>query len=199
MQLQYNLAPIPGVPGQLLDLNSVGLGDIVSCVAGEIIPPGIDCEMDSTGKARAVKDAAASWPPPGTAAGTTHLGVSIFDLAGYENTYTTFSVPRTTAGSTSTGYPKGAVVPFLRKGRIWMAYDGGGTPVRIGVGNIWHSSDGTHLQGVVTFTAVSATVGAEIDLMLAGMTVWNPTLLAGSYTDSFGVSASVCAVSLNLP
>jgi hypothetical protein len=198
MQLKYNLGPIPGVPGQLLDLNAVGLGDIVTAIAGALIPPGIDCELNAAGLLVPVSDLTASWPPPGTAGGTAHYGVSIYDLLGFEQGLPGYTVPPSTAGSTGTGYPLGSAVPILRKGRIWMQYDGGGVPLRVGQPNVWHSSDGSHPQGVLTFSAVSAVVGAEIGAAVGGMNTWNPNLTAGMYTDGFGVSWGICAVSLNL-
>jgi hypothetical protein len=191
MQLHYSQGPIPAIPGQLYDLNSVGRGDIISRVAGAIIPPGVYCELNSSGLLVPAKDLTASWPP------ALGFGVSIYDLAGFEQGYFPFAVPPTTAGSIGLGYQIGQVVPVLKSGRIWMAYDGGGTPVKLGVGaNMWHSSDGTHAQGVITFSATSATVGAEIGAVPASMTVWNPDLLAAAYTDGFGVSAGICAMNI---
>ena len=52
-------------------------------------------------------------------------------LLGFEQGYFPFAVPPSTAGSTGLGYPKGVAIPILRKGRIWMAYDGGGTPLHL--------------------------------------------------------------------
>jgi hypothetical protein len=196
-QLNYNLGPIPGIPGQLMDINAVGLGDIISGVAAVVIPPGVDLEFNSSGLLVPVSDLTAAWPPAGGAGVTAHAGVSIYDLAGFEQGLFPFAVPPSTAGSSATGYPKGAVVPVLRRGRIWMQYDGGGTPARIGGVNVWHSSDGTHPQGVLTFSATAVTVGAEIGAA-AGITAWNPTLLAGTYTDGFGVTWGVCGASVNL-
>ena|ERR1700678_2695726 len=191
MQLHYSLGPAPALPGQLFDINSVGRGDIVSAVAGAVIPPGVYCELNSSGLLVPAQDLGAGWPPG------QGYGVSIYDLAGFEQGYVSFAVPAGTAGSVAAGYQLGALVPVLKAGRIWMAYDGGGTPIRLGVGaNMWHSSDGTHLQGVITFSAPSATVGAEIAAVPASMSVWNPTLLAAVYTDGFGVATGVCAMNL---
>jgi hypothetical protein len=190
-QLRVNLGPIPAMPGQLMDLNSIGAGDIVSGVAVEVIPPGVLCELDTNGLARPMKETAANF------AASSFIGASIYDLAGFEQGYFPFAVPPSSAGSTATGYPIGAVVPFLRRGRIWMQYDGGGAPIKIGAVNVWSSSDSTHARGVLTFTATSGTAGAEIQ-NLATLIAWNPTLLAGSYTDGFGVATIVCGASLNL-
>ncbi len=190
-QLRVNLGPIPAMPGQLMDLNSVAIGDIVSAVAVEVIPPGVLCELDTNGLARPMKETA------GNFAASSFIGVSALDIAGFEQGYTAFAVPASSAGSVATGYLIGAVVPFLRKGRIWMQYDGGGAPVKIGAVNVWSSSDGTHARGVLTFTGTSGTAGAEIQ-NLATLIAWNPTLLAGSYTDGFGVATGVCGASLNL-
>jgi hypothetical protein len=195
MQLNYNLGPIPGIPGQIFDLSAI---DVISAVAGEIIPPGIEVELNSSGLLVACRDLTADWPPTGATGKATFQGISINDPAGFEQGYFPFAVPPTTAGSTGTGYPKGAVVPILRKGRIWHLYDGAGTPTRGGAFNVWHSSDGTSARGVLTFLATSATVGAEIGAAPAGLSVWNPGLLAGVYTDGFGVTWGVCGVNINL-
>jgi hypothetical protein len=192
-QLRYNLTSIPGIPGQLLDFASIDRSVIVSAVAGVIIPPGVDVEIDATtGLLRPVNDLTAGW------AAALHYGVSINDPVGFEQGYFPWAVPPTSAGSSGLGYPVGAVVPVLRMGRIYMAYDGGGTPTRLGAFNIWHSSDGTHPQGVATFSATAITVGAEIGAAPAGLSVWNPDLIAGSYVDGFGVTAGICGVLVNL-
>lgn len=117
----------------------------------------------------------------------------------------------TTAGSTTTtvigvsssvpGWRAGSVVPFLRKGRIWVETDGGGTTIRYGAVNLRHSSTGANPQGVFTFTAAQTTAGNEIDVA-PGVTVWNPDLIGGTtgptFTDSFGNTFKTLPVEINI-
>jgi hypothetical protein len=105
------------------------------------------------------------------------------------------------AGSTAIGWAKGMVVPFKRRGRIWVAGDATGTALRYGAINVNHSSTAAFAQGVFTFSAVSATAGHEIDIA-PSCTVWNPDLLGGTtgitYTDPFGNTFKVYPVEINL-
>lgn len=100
-------------------------------------------------------------------------------------------------GSSAVGWKAGQSVPFLRRGRIWGASDNGGTAVRLGAVNVWHSSTGANPQGVFTYSATSFTVGGEIDVA-PGITTWNPDLIAQSYVDPFGNAQTVTAVEINI-
>lgn len=101
------------------------------------------------------------------------------------------------AGSTASGWLKGMAVPFMRRGRIWVAWDGGGTVTRSGPINLRHSSTGANPQGIFTFTAAQITVGNEIDIA-PNCVVWNPGLASGSYTDPFGNSFKTVPVGISL-
>lgn len=100
-------------------------------------------------------------------------------------------------GSTASGWLKGMMVPFMRRGRIWTLWDGGGTVTRIGPINLRHSSTGANPQGVFTFTAAQTTVGNEIDIA-PSCVVWNPNLASGSYVDPFGNSFKTVPVGISL-
>lgn len=100
-------------------------------------------------------------------------------------------------GSQASGWLKGMLVPFMRRGRIWTAWDGGGTLVRGGPINLRHSSTGANPQGLFTFTAAQTTVGNEIDIA-PNCSVWNPSLSAGAYVDPFGNSFNVVPVGISL-
>lgn len=122
-------------------------------------------------------------------------GTLTFKYGGTTNGATTTTQLGT--GSQASGWAKGMAVPFLRRGRIWTAWDGNGTVARGGPINLRHSSTGANPQGLFTFTAPQITVGNEIDVA-PGVSVWNPTLSGGSYTDPFGNSFNVMPVGISL-
>jgi hypothetical protein len=196
------LAPLPGVPGKAYDYAAIQRGDIVSATAGVPIPFGVLCELSSTGVAQPVKDTNANWPPNGLVSGTSMLGISMW---GPENWMEDFlgnapSVPPAGGGSSTAGYAKGARVPFMRVGRIWVAWDGTTPLARIGNVNVWHSSDGSHAQGVFTMTATATTAGAEISAAPSSMEVWNPdNTQFFNGTDQFGNTVQTFVLGINLP
>jgi hypothetical protein len=199
MQTSYSTGPTPAIPGMPYDPSSVASGDVVSIVAGVVIPFGVLCEL-SGGKLQPVQDTNANWPPTGTAAGTSLVGISLQGGIAVEQGYLTPPVPASTAGSTSSGWPVGFIVPVMRRGRIWMSYDNTGTATAIGSVNVWHSSDGTHAQGVATFAATATTAGAEVSTAGAYLESFNPDgTQAGSFTDGWNVANGVLAVTINLP
>lgn len=200
-QLSTSRKTIPGVAGQIYDLSAISAGDIASFPAGTDIPFGVLCELDSNGALQPVQDTNANWPPSGAANATSLAGVSVFDPEGVMQDFigSAPAIPPNTTGSSTTGYHKGMRVPVLRRGRIWMQFDGQGTPTRLGPVNVWHSSDGSHPQGVITFTATATTAGSEVSTAPPSMESFNPDGLAGLYTDGFGSSAGIIAVSVNLP
>jgi hypothetical protein len=187
MQLAYTRDLVPGVPGMpYQDWNSL---TIVSYPAGAVIQPGVAVELVS-GLLYPLKDAGTT---------TTFLpkmvGVAMFDPVGGENSYP----PATGTNVVSfAGYAVGQMVPVARKGQVWVQTDAGGTWPEFAAVNVWHSSDGTHNQGVFTMTAPSATAGAEIDALGAGVLGVHPAK-AGTYTDGFNQSIKVAVVELNLP
>jgi hypothetical protein len=190
-QLSYTQNAIAAQPGMAFDAES-STRDVVSRICAVNIPFGVYCELDSNGLAVPMKDATTggSFLPQS-------LGISMFDPLGVEQSYVPFSVPATTGGSSSVGWLKGMAAPFMRQGRIWVAGDSSGTVQKYGAINVWHSSDGTHKQGVFTNLAVSATAGAEIDIAPSCIE-WNPDLLGGNYTDPFGNVFSVYPVEIKL-
>lgn len=195
-QTNYNLTPNPGQPGQLLD-NERSNQDIVTVLAGVVIPFGVLCELNSvTGLAQPVKDSTT-----GGSFAPALCGISVLDTVAVEQAYQTYQVPASGTGSSLAGYPVGYPVPFLRRGRIWASWDGNtGTALpRQGAIQVWHSSDGSHSQGIFTTLAVSATAGAEIDLSGAYIGVWDPNLVSGAFTDSFGNVVDIVAIAINLP
>lgn len=104
-------------------------------------------------------------------------------------------------GSQASGWLKGMMVPLMRRGRIWAAWDGGGTVTRGGPVNLRHSSTGANPQGIFTFTAAQTTVGNEIDIA-PNMSVWNPSLVGGTAgpgsNDPFGNAFAVIAVQVTI-
>lgn len=125
------------------------------------------------------------------------IGIAMGGELSAEEAYVPFAVPASSSGSTASGWLKGQSVTFMRRGRIWAAGDATGTSLRYGAINVHHSSDGTHAQGVFTFSAVSPTAGNEIDVA-PGVTVWNPDLAAATYTDPFGNTFNVYPVEVHL-
>lgn len=105
--------------------------------------------------------------------------------------------------SVAPGLKAGRVGAFMRKGRIWVAGDGGGTALLTGAAiNLVHSSTGANPQGVFTFTAVQTTVGNEIDVA-PGCVVWQPngsgsTGATVSSTDSMGNTFVTYPVEINV-
>ncbi len=202
-QTSYSQLPAPGTPGMIYDAQAIGGGDIVSFTAGVVIPFGVLCELTPTGLLQPVQETNANWPPLAGTATNAIAGVSVYDPLGVEMAYLGFQVPPSITGSSTPGYPKGAKVPVMRRGRVWMAYDGLGganaTNVRLGAANVWHSSDATHPQGVITFTATATTAGAEVSNCPASMEVFDPGNKKGQYTTGFGTVYGVIPMSINLP
>lgn len=198
-QTTTTLTGVPGQPGQLYDLAAMRSGDMISLVAGTTIPFGVLCELNSTGVLQPVQDTNANWPPTGTAAGTSLAGISVWDPMGAEQGFVNPAVPPTTAGSSAPGYLKGQRVPVLRRGRIWVPWDGGGMPTRIGNINVWHSSDASHPQGVFTFSAANTGAGVEVSICPSSIETFNPDLTAASFTDGFGNTVTIIVVSIDLP
>lgn len=195
-QSQYNLSPIPGQPGQPLD-NELSSQDVVSAIALTVIPFGVVCELVSTGGklfCQPLQDTgtAGSFLPD-------YGGISMLDVAAVEQSYIPYAVPASGAGSSNAGYPKGFAVPLMRRGRIFAQWDGLGATKLIGSCNVWHSSDGTHNQGVISFTATATTAGAEIDALSVAFQAFDTNGVGGTYTDSFGDTVSIVPIAVNLP
>ena len=198
-QLSYSIGPGVGTAGMLYG-NNRSNATIVTAIAGAIIPPGAMCELIlSSGQYVAVPlqdtGTAGSFLPK-------LVGVAVLDSVMAEQGYQAYTVPNTGAGSTFAGYPVGMPVGFLQSGLIWTAWDGNtGTalPLPKGAMQFWHSSNGTHLQGVATTLAASSTTGAEIDTLPTGQAVfYDPRQVSATYTDPWGVSRSAVVMSVNI-
>jgi hypothetical protein len=197
-QTTYNLTPNPAQPGVLSQADRSQCY-IVSVVAGVAIPFGVLCETyTSSGKilARPVQDTGTT-----TSFTPTLAGISVLDAFAVEQTYVTFPVPPSGTGSSSSGWPIGVAVPFLRRGRIWASWDGN-TGVALptnGAIQVWHSSTGANPQGVFTTKAAQTTAGAEIDAAGAYINLFDPNQVSGAYTDSFGNVLDMVNLEINLP
>ena len=173
---------------------------ILTAICGTVIPPGTMCEFVS------VSGQYVAFPLKDTGTTTSFLpklaGVAVLDAVGAEQSYVTYAVPNSGAGSTFAGYPKGMAIGFLQQGLIWVAWDGNtGTalPLPKGTMQFWHSSTGANLQGVATTLAASATAGAEIDTLPTGQAVfYDPRQVSATYTDPWGNSRSAVVMSINL-
>lgn len=150
-QTSYNLNPDIAVPGMPAD---EGLErQVFSAPAGEAIPFGRLCEVDSSGNLFLVK---------GTGAAITSgklAGISIQDVAREQSL--------ATSGSSGSGYyGQSEMVPVMRKGRIFAAFDGSVTNVQApfvapGV-NHPSTTDASGIRGVFSGGTVTTTAGAEI-------------------------------------
>lgn len=194
-QLSYSQNAIVAQPGMAFDAEA-SARDVVSAVAATNIPFGSYCEFTSTGTVQLMQDSTTggSFLPKSA-------GIALFDPLGVEQAYTTFAVPATTSGSSSSGWLKGMAVPLMRRGRIWVLGDASGTQLNYGLINVHHSSTGANPQGVFTFIAISAAAGNEIDIAPSCVS-YNPTLIGTatgiSQTDPFGNVFKTYCVEINL-
>ncbi len=196
-QTAYNLEPAIAVPGMPF---SPATSDVIESRPALVpIPFGVAVELvvqNDIEYVQPLQDA-------GTGGGFTPalFGVSVYDPAREQ----ALPVLGVNPGgiSTPSQYAAGELVPVMRSGRIYAQTDGaanwGGTAwPSLGQVRVWHSSDGTHDQGVFTMAAASATAGAEIDEC--------PTSIIGrdvgrvqTYTNGFGATFNIAVVEINLP
>lgn len=190
MQTTFNVSPPAGMPGMPFD-NMKG-NDVRSFAAKVNIPFGVLCEFTTLvdGVTRAIQ--------PVNDAGTAGsflprlAGVSLYS-AEREQAY------QAAAGGGSGFWKAGEMVPCMRKGRIWVAFDGVGTWPDYNTVNVWHSSDGSTLQGVFTMHATQTTLHSEIDNVPPAVVLGTEAALAiVSYTDGFGNTLSAAVVELDL-
>lgn len=179
-----------GVPGMLADLNLDSR--VVSFPAGETIPFGRLCEVDSAGNLHLVHGGSAV-----ASANSAIAGVSVFDVAREQ-------VLATTGGSAGNGYyNSGDMVPVMRKGRIFGAWDNSGTQLVYGAVNVHtlSTTDTNGVRGVFSNGAVNTTAGSEITACPAEIiTVRNVATL----TPQRGAASAndyeyVCLLEVNLP
>lgn len=185
MQTVYNLNPPIGLPGQKFDNGPM---EVRSFPAHTDIPFGQLCEfvtVSGNREIQVVQDA-------GTAGSFLPVlaGVSLINPM-HEQAYVN------AGGTAGAGYwRKGEMVAVVRRGRVWAAFDGGGTWPEYAVVRVWHSSDGTHSQGVFTMTAAATTAGAEIDLAPSCLGIEAGSVQNG--TDFSGDTITAAVVSINL-
>lgn len=196
-QLYYNLEPLIGAPGMPF---SPATSDVVeSRPALVAIPFGVAVEIVVSGGLEYVQ------PLQDTGTTSTFLpllfGVAIFDPAREQALPTLGVNPGGVNGAA--GYLPNESVPVMRSGMIYVQTDGNvatwANPwPSLGAVNVWHSSTGTHFQGVFTQLAASATAGAEIDAC--------PTSIIGrdigrvqTYTNGWGSVFNIAVVQINLP
>jgi hypothetical protein len=190
MQTAMNLRPAVALPGTPFDINYMA-NDVLTFIASAIIPYGVAVELNSNGTIQPAQTTTTGAPPAKL------VGVSVYDALREQN-----YPPGAITPAYSTGYQVGEAVPVMTRGRIYVAYDGGGTWTNQGTLNVWHSSTGANPQGVFTFSATSITAGAEIDNAPAWCTALKPISISpqaftGSFPDGFGQSITVGLVSLN--
>lgn len=197
MQLQYNIGPNPAQPGLRMGA-TMSSDDVITVIAAALILPGQVCEFTAAGLLQPLQDTGttSSFLP-------SYAGVALYDPL-IEQSYVPYTVPPSTSGgSVALGYPKGFAVPVMRRGRIWAIFDGDLSTITKypldGAINVWHSSDGSHLQGVLTGHATETTAGAEIDVLpVANFKTFDLLAQAGLYTNVFGSQFGVGPISVNL-
>lgn len=194
-QTAYNRDAVYGVPGQPFSSNAPDV--IESRPALVAIQFGVLLEIvisNSIECVQPVQDVHSAW------ATATIFGVSVFDPA-REQALPAISPSTGLPGTTQ--YAIGEQVPVMRKGLIWVLTDGSaawsGTKwPYLSAPNVWHSSDGTHNQGVFTMAATVTTAGQEIDTC--------PTTIIGryqgraqTYSNNWSSTFNVAVVELNAP
>lgn len=187
MQTTFNLNPGNGVPGQMFD---DGPKEVRAFPAAHDIQFGVLCEFVTVSGNREIQMVQDSGT---TGSFTPNLaGISLYDPM-HEQAYANLGA---TPGA---GYwRKGEMVPVLRRGRVWVQFDNGGTWPEYATVNVWHSSDGTHNQGVFTMTATQTTAGAEIDAAPSTIQGIEKALAQGNFTDFSGDTVGVAVVAINL-
>ena len=140
---------------------------------------------------------------PPQASSRLFLGFSIFDPAREQS----LPVLGVNPGGiqTAAGYAAQEMVPVMRSGTIYVLTDSATEQASwanpwpsLGAINVWHSSDGSHFQGVFTQLAASAVSGAEIDALPTSIIGRDPSRQA-TYQNGFGAVFSIAVVEINLP
>ena len=139
MQTTYSRFPDESYEGQLADVQD---GYIASYIADGAIIPGRLLELTTDGLVRM---------PQGTTTGLPIAGAAVLKTA----------ASSTAPLSTNTTYADGDVVPVLRRGRIWLCFEGG-SPALGETLNVHHSSTTADHRGKVTGTTTSVVAGSEI-------------------------------------
>ncbi len=199
-QTAYNNIPDIAVPGMLADENLDS--KVLSFVAAETIYPGRLCQVDSAGGLHLVNGASnVIAGNDGNSAACQLAGVSILDVAREQ---------LLAAASGSAGnayYQSGEMVPVMRKGRVFAAWDNSGTQGIFKTPLVWHPSttDTNLLRGVFSNTATSSVVaGSEVIacpaeiLEVKDCASLTPSRGAGSPV-TVGPVTWVCKLEINLP
>lgn len=188
-QTSYQLNPDVAVPGQLADENLDSR--VISFPAGEPIYFGRAVEVDSKGALHLTFGTSAA------IASGNFAGISVFDVAREQQL-------ASTGGSAGSGfYASGDMVPVLRKGRIYAAWDNVGSQSVFGSPNINHpsTSDPTGVRGVFTGSTVNTAAGQEVTaapkeiIMVRDVSALNPRRQASASFDY----EYVCLLEVNLP
>lgn len=138
-QTTYNVFPAEAFAGQVADGDD---STIKSYVADGEVLPGRLLELTTAGKVRM---------PQGTGSGLPIAGAAVLRTSSAGNAPI----------STNSPYPDGKVVPVMRKGRIWLDFNGG-SPATGDSLNVKHSSTTDTHRGKVTGTTTSSSSGVEI-------------------------------------
>lgn len=192
VQTTYGQALDIAVPGMLADMNLDS--KVLSFPAGENIAFGRLCEVDSAGLLHHVQGASS------TIASGALAGVSVFDVARMQQI--------SSAGSAGSGYyNSGEMVPVLRKGRIFAAWDGSVQALSQGIFTrpyVNHPSttpDTNGIRGVFSGGTLSTVAGAEITQVPAEIVMCKD--VSGKTAQYGGASANaytfVCLLEVNLP
>lgn len=155
MQTNFPINPNAGMPGQRFDN---GPHEVRAFIAAEAIPFGALCEIVVTNGVRycqRVQDSgtAGSFLP-------NLAGIAEYDPMREQN-----YVGVSGASAGSGGYAKGEMVPCIRRGRVWVNWDGDTTTAwpEYAAIRVKHNSDGSSGAGVFTTKAAATTLHAEID------------------------------------
>lgn len=198
-QTSYNLEPVNAVPGMPF---SPATSDVIeSRPAATAVQFGVGVEIVVTNGIEYVQ------PVQDAGVGGSFLpalfGISVFDPAREQ------AVPALGVNpggiTTYNGYAAGEMVPVMRSGKIYVQTDAATQLANwtaawpsLGQVTLWHSSDGTHAQGVFSMVGVSTTAGAEVDLCPTSI-IGRDTALAALYTNGFGAVFALAVVEINLP
>lgn len=186
MQTNFSINPPIGMPGQRFDN---GPHEVRAFPAYVAVPFGVLCEFNVQNGIRYVQPVQDS----GTA------GSFLPNLAGISE-YDPMREQGYAAGGTigQGSYKAGEMVPCIRRGRVWVNWDGN-------TGTAWpeyaairvkHNSDGSAGAGVFTTLAVSTTLHAEIDTAPSCLAI--EAALTQNSADFSGDTMSAAVVSINL-
>lgn len=186
MQTQFNINPPAGLPGMPFD---DGPMEVRAFPAHVDCPFGLLLEIVVTSGVRGVQ--------PVQDSGTT--GSFLPNLAGISLYNPMREQAYVNAGATAGNgfYRAGEMVPCVRRGRVWAAFDNGGTWPEYAAVRVKHNSDGSAGAGVFTMTAASTTSHAEIDTAPSCQGI-EATLAQGAYVDFSGDTIGAAVVSINL-